>query len=618
MNNKKPITYEDFYNPEAGESGESGESGEAGESGEFISNYDIMLYILRTLFPTILTITLTIFVLVFYIRYLPKEKRTLGRYLLLTLPILIVFLSQFIYYSPQPRYHYFLSILYDQKPIDTGFRHQRGGDEWIFLGSASLEIDGKNYIFLGGGENQKDALLFYDLSKKEFVDMIDETNLSSTSATFSAVSFDMDKDGKNDLVVGRNDGVFLYKNLGNLKFKKIKLSEPKDSAPLAISISDYNKDGHPDIYISNFIPANKYKGSVFNDPSHNRDNILLEGTGSGWRDVTIKTKSKGKSNTFTSAWVDLNNDSYPDLVLSHDSSEVEILKNVKGKYFQPISFPGKGNWMGLGIGDYDNDGDQDIFLTNVGDDIERDRLSKGDIKEGQKQLFSHLFLRNDGNFKFVDIIDSETDKEATTNEKSTTNKKTTSGVKGSGFGWGAMFGDIDLDGKVDLLFSENFILNPRYWLFPGSSYYYRNTNTKNSLFDREFKYKNYNFGQTPLLVDFNQDKKKDIVWVNQYGSSIAYINNSKNSYLNVKVPETADFANAQVILRTSEGTQYRQIIQGGEGLGSNSSNMVQFGLGKNPYLKLHKVTVSALNEKTYYLKNPRINSTITLKEMKKQ
>ncbi len=49
--------------------------------------------------------------------------------------------------------------------------------------------------------------------------------------------------------------------------------------PLALSISDYNKDNKPDIYVSYYINFNKYKGTVFNDPSHNRKNVLLQGQG---------------------------------------------------------------------------------------------------------------------------------------------------------------------------------------------------------------------------------------------------------------------------------------------------------------------------------------------------
>ena len=46
--------------------------------------------------------------------------------------------------------------------------------------------------------------------------------------------------------------------------------------------------------------------------------------------------------------------------------------------------------MGLGIGDYDGDGDQDLFLTNLGTNEKRNNLSLGDIRANQKQVF-HMF-----------------------------------------------------------------------------------------------------------------------------------------------------------------------------------------------------------------------------------
>lgn len=575
--------------------------GESAESGQFVTTKDLVAYFIKALLPTLATIIVTIIIC---FRYIKNNNRLtpLNKVLLTILPIFISLFLQFIYYSPKPRFNYFLSILYDDNPIKTGFKHKRD-KEWPFLGSAAITLNGKNYVFLGGGGKQKDALLYYDSQKGKFIDMIDKTNLSSLSPTFSAVSFDMDRDGKNDLVIGRGDGVYLYKHKGGFKFEKKKILEQKDKVPLAISISDYNKDGQPDIYISNFIPNSKYKGTVFNDPSHNRSNVLLEGQGKGWKDVTLKTRSGGISNTFTSTWVDLNQDSYPDLVLSHDSSEIEILENVQGREFKSHQLPGKGNWMGIGVGDFDQDLDQDLFLTNIGSDISRDHLSLGDVKKGQKQLFAHAFLRNDGNFKFVDIIDKDSSSEAK------------SGVLGEGFGWGAMFGDLDLDGKVDLLFSENFLLDPRDWLFPGASYHYKNKG--DGKFDRVFQYRNPNFGQTPLLVDFNKDQKKDLVWVNQQGDSIAYLNNSKNNYLNVKLPENVHFVNAKIHLHTNKGVQYREVVQGGEGFGSNSSNVVQFGLGKDPNLKLKRVEVFTLKGEEYVVENPRMNSVLTLKELKK-
>lgn len=518
---------------------------------------------------------------------------------LILLPILVTHFYLRMKHAPIPRYHYFLSVLGADKPIETGFRHQRASGTWPFPGSAVLNHGNNNLIFIGGGRNQNDSLLIYDNGK--FVDIIQKTNLSSQQATYSAVSFDMDKNGFDDLIVGRDDGVYLYKNLSNndnLKFEKIKIMDVKDKVPVALSVSDYNKDGKPDIYVSNFMPMTKYRGSMFNDPTHMRENTLLRNESSGGNfkfvDVTAETNAGGKFNTFTSVFVDLNNDTWPDLVLAHDSGEIEVLENRRGNHFTAsMPFDQKGNWMGIGVGDIDNDMDQDLFLTNIGSDVPISQMSRGDIKPGQKQAFSHVLLRNDGNFKFVDVTQE-------------------SGIPGSGFGWGAVMADLNNDRNTDLLFAENTALYAKDWIYPKPGYYYENEDGK---FSRKFKYKNYNFGQTPLLADINKDNIKDVIWINMNSPAQAYINKNLegNNFINVKLPETAEFANAKIVLDTGKRKYYREIIQGGHGFGSDQSNTVNFGLGK--LMKVKEIRVYATNGKQYRVSNPRINSIITMKRL---
>lgn len=570
-----------------------GVSESTSESESFIQPKDIAIYVLRYLSPLIIAVLLSI-IFFFYFRKkgLPMWK-LVG---VLLIPLFAALIYLFNKYAPQPKHHFLLSVLYDDKPIYTGFKHKKK-NTWTFIGSAVINIDGLDHIFIGGGEGQDDVLLIYDKSKKKFRNLIQDTGLSSKSATFSAVSIDMDNNGLDDLIIGRKDGVYLYKQHYKYKFTGHKIFHADDKIPTALSVSDYNKDGKADIYVSYFVPIDKYRGTIFNDPSHNRSNVLLKNSSSAdtvnFIDVTLPTKSGGISNTFTSAFVDLNNDGYPDLVLSHDSSEIEILKNIDGKHFESIiPFQYKGNWMGIAVGDIDNDGYQDLFLTNLGIDIDRDKFALGDIKEGQTQGFAHALLQNDGQFKFVDVM----------------NKK---GIHGSGFGWGAVMADLNLDSNLDLLYGENFMANPIHHIIPGVGYLY---NLLNGTYKRSFKYKNPHFAQTPILADLNQDNIKDIVWINMQGPAIAYLNKNKGNFINVRLPETSEFANAKVTLDTGSTKFYKEIIQGGIGFGSDGSNIITFGLGDLTSVK--EIRVKTIHGKVYFIKDPKINSIVTLKKIK--
>lgn len=583
---------------EVSESVNLSEGGEEGEA-RLVDTRSIIEYFIRYILTQSPSVIIGIFISIAVFLSMYNQSGILIREKIMwtILPTIIGFIYLWISVAPTPKRYFFLSAMFGERPINMGHSHKKSGDDWVFTGSAVINIDDKDYIFIGGGREQDDSLLEY-VPTKGFVNIIGGTGLSSKEPTYSAVSIDMDGNGLDDLIVGRGDGITLYKQIEKFQFVPVKLFKGEDKVPLALSVSDYNKDGKPDIYVSYFTPLNKYRGTVFNDPTHDRQNVLLKNTSKknkiSFVDVTVETESGGRNNTFTSAFVDLDNDTYPDLVLSHDSGDIEILRNKSGKSFESIKpYDGKGNWMGIAVGDINNDGNQDMFLTNLGSDIVRDRLALGDIRKDQKQEFAHVLLRNDGKFKFVDVKDKV-------------------GVPSTGFGWGAIMADLDSDSNIDLIFGENFMLNPHHWLFPGVGYTMKQGD--DGKFTRDFSYNNPHFAQTPLLADVNQDGRKDIIWINYGGPSFAYLNKTKGNYINVKLPETVEFANAKVVLDVNGKRLYREIMQGGIGFGSDSSNVVHFGLGKGD--KVDQIRVYTTQGKEYWVKSPKVNSTLVLKDLK--
>ena len=571
------------------------------EEGNFVNNYDIVKYVVTNL--TIILIGLIIG-MVIAVKIYPIKMAIWKKIFLIKLPILIAFIIGFVQYAPKPLLSYMHSYTNEwAKPV--GFAHKSDNGVWPFVGSAIITLNDKDWLFIGGGKNQNDVLIEYSTYHNKFINQIENMPhvfKKNKVATFCATAFDFKNKGNDCLVVGREDGVTLYEHIfskSTINFVPHKIVNAfDDKVPLAITISDYNKDGLADIYISYFIKSALYKGTVFNDPSHNKSNILLQNKSTKdkfiFEDVTQITKSGGISNTFTAAFVDLDNSGYPSIILSHDSSEIEILKNIEGKYFESIlPFSYKGNWMGLGIGDINNNGFQDLFLTNIGGDTPSDKLSLGDVEESQKQTFSHVMLQNNGNYEFTDVTSSMK-------------------ISPNGFGWGAIIADLNLDGNMDLLFGENFMLNPLHWLYPGSGYYYENKGNGN--FDRQFKYKNGNFAQTPLIGDLNNNGLMDVVWINMYGETNVYFgkNENKNNYINVKMPKTSEFANSKVILDLGTKKLHCQIIHGGTGFGCGSTPTITFGLEKNT--KAKNIIVKTNYGKKYIMLNPKVNTTLFLKD----
>ena len=465
-------------------------------------------------------------------------------------------------------------------------------------------MDKQQYLFVAGGQGQDDALLVYNPEKNQMADVLKDTSLSSKKATYGVVSVDLDKDGYNDLIIAREDGVWLYKQTKNQnslipKFTgKLIMKKRKDFTPIGLAVSDYDKDGNPDIFISQFIDLNLAKPNQFDNPKMHAPNVMLKGIGNNkFKNVSKELGLDGRWNTFTSAFIDLNNDTYPDLIQSPDAAKVFIHQNMGGKKFVEKSNPaGSGFWMGIASGDIDNDLDEDIFLTNISHKFSpENKFLRGTIKPTSKLNVNHVLLRNDGNFKFVDITDEM-------------------GVKKQDFGWGAIFEDVDLDSKQDLLFAQNSYFLPQYHLSKSPGQVMLNKGNK---FVSTDKFPNPHFGQTPITADINKDGIKDIIWINLNGPVKVYLNDTDNNYINVTLPDNINFANATVTVTATDMSgkkfvQKKHYVIGGLGMAGDQSNMLSFGLGKAN--KIDNVEVNTIYGKNYRYENPKINTTIIVKQ----
>ncbi len=461
-----------------------------------------------------------------------------------------------------------------------------------FTGSAVIDIDNSNkdLIFVGGGEGQHDGLLSYKNGK--LINIIYNTNLSDKdAATYCAASIDLNNNGYMDLVIGRSNGVFVYTNNKDNTFTKTKIYQPNDRAVIAISIGDYNKNKKPDIYLSMFTPPQKLLAFQFNNNKHYRKNVMLQNNSTKYAlkfdDVTEETNAYGNQNTFTSAFVDFGS-GRPDLVLAHDTGKVEILKNT-GSKFESINLETPyGFWMGIAVGDYNNNGNLDLFFTNVGNTLPlsdtggiRGNPSKGGLKEGQILTNNHLFLRNDGNYKFTSIQPQE--------------------IINSGFAWGSQFEDINLNGNLDLIYAQNYIDVPAGTYLSGMTLLNKDNN-----FIKTTKYPNNNYGHTPLFADLTGTGTKDLIWINMVGDIFGYELKQTNNFVSIKIPNNIEFANATITLTQGLNKQIRQNVVGGVGFGSgNGGYHAVFGLNKTNIID--SITIKTIYGEEIIIEKPEVN-----------
>ena len=101
---------------------------------------------------------------------------------------------------------------YDEVTLDHN--HSYNGEKYLpVLGSAIIDFDGNGSpeLFIGGGENQDDAL--YKFSDNKFILLSDVNfNKDPNDATYGVSVVDMNNDGKDDLIIARESGGYIYYN----------------------------------------------------------------------------------------------------------------------------------------------------------------------------------------------------------------------------------------------------------------------------------------------------------------------------------------------------------------------------------------------------------------------
>ena len=221
---------------------------------------------------------------------------------------------------------------------------------------------------------------------------------------------DYDNDGWLDLYVtnsGGNFKNFLYRNLHDGTFQKITTGSPVTDAFVSRSVNwtDFNGDGKLDLFVSN--EANQYENLYRNN-----------GNGSFTKLTTGPLLTAG-GKTISSSWGDYDNDGDQDVFLANDEGNDGLYRYDGNETFTQITtgpvVTSGGNSFGSEWADVDNDADLDLFVTNA---------------YGGGPWKNFLFLNNgDGTF---------------------TKNLTEIPATEEGWSYGCAFGDWDCDGDLDL------------------------------------------------------------------------------------------------------------------------------------------------------------------------
>jgi hypothetical protein len=182
--------------------------------------------------------------------------------------------------------------------------------------------------------------------------------------------FDADNDGDNDLYVVSggseiiDDGYYqdrLYINDGKGNFSKTNSLPEINSSGSIVIASDYDKDGDLDLFVGGRVVPGKYGESP--------KSYLLNNENGRFKDVTYSMFGTANLGMISSAlWTDYNNDGWVDLIVVGEWMPITIYKNINGKLSEKIELENSnGWWNSVNGGDFDNDGDIDYIVGNLGE-----------------------------------------------------------------------------------------------------------------------------------------------------------------------------------------------------------------------------------------------------------
>lgn len=452
-----------------------------------------------------------------------------------------------------------------------------------------------------------------------FTNITKSANVGDIGYGMGSVFADYNGDGYLDLYVTNYGENVLYRNNGDSTFTDVTKTAGVGCTlwSTGAAFADYDGDDDLDLYVCNYVEydleklqdknvgtnqAGLYGPSALNPTVFEaQDNVLYQNKGDGtFTDVTTETgvaASGGRS--MQVIFSDFDNDNNVDLYIANDTSENHIYRNDGNGSFTDVSaeswaadFRGS---MGLTGGDYDFDGDIDLFITHWIDQ--------------ENALYRNTMMEENttNRIRFVDESYISMLAEISIKE----------------IGWGTALFDFDNDGDLDIFVANGSTfqsLDEPTKLIPQHNQLFQNdgegvfSDVSNSI---GFETLPSRVSRGATFGDYDNDGDVDIFVCNNYGKPTLLQNQTNslkntNNWLHVKLIGTNKnrFAvGAKIQLTTDDATQIQEVYAG-ESYMSSNSYVAEFGLGKSTQVKMLKVIWS--NGETQSLKDIKANQLIQI------
>jgi enediyne biosynthesis protein E4 len=345
-----------------------------------------------------------------------------------------------------------------------------------------------------------------------FVDVTERSRIRATGYGMGVAAGDVDNDGWVDLYLTNFGTNQLYRNNHDGTFTDVSRQSGTDHSGFSVSAAfvDYDRDGWLDLYVADYVRYTIESDRACTDlagvrgycppqvytaaPDH-----LYRNRGDGrFTDVTDHALlGRGFGRGLGVVTADFNNDGWTDIYVANDGGENLLWMNLRNGTFRDealtrgVAVTGEGHAeasMGVDAGDFDNDGDEDLFMTelngegsnlyvNDGKGVFEDRSAASGVGPATLQFTGFgtawFDFDNDGWLDLLSVNGRVQAAEGTTAEPFPLQQRKllfrnarngrfedVSAQAGPSFerpqvGRGAAFGDIDNDGDVDVLVAND-------------------------------------------------------------------------------------------------------------------------------------------------------------------
>jgi enediyne biosynthesis protein E4 len=360
----------------------------------------------------------------------------------------------------------------------AAFRHRAGSPQKDYIvetpsgGVAVLDYDadgrpdiyllnGSTFAAAQGKERAPRAALYRNLGNWKFEDVTERAGVANERWGMGAAVGDYDNDGDPDIFVGNYGTSRLYRNNGDGTFTDVaeKVGVARKGWSTGATFGDYDADGRLDLFVPGYVDFDlnslppgptdaarpgrvaqnfcRFRGvPVMCGPRGLKgegDTLYRQRADGTFEDVSARAGVADPEGYygFSSAFVHADDDRLLDLVVINDSTPNLLYINKGDGTFREAGYESgmalnengrEQAGMGLAVGDYDNDGRVDFYVTNFSDD-------------------SNTLRRNDGEGTFTDVTFPAGHGEPTI----------------PFLGWGASFLDFDNDGWKDILVANGHV-----------------------------------------------------------------------------------------------------------------------------------------------------------------